>query len=130
MSQLHLVKHSDIEFCAISGVLSLYLCFLDDVGKLSTPHEAVLWRDEKEAVSAVERAGRGLHQAHLHVSAPWRNVENLLKSLLFFCFIHFVSNTNNVPWMENTQSSLLCFLPVLPDIYLFNFILQVFNFTL
>lgn len=38
-----------------------YFAFLYDIGELSDPDEAVVWGDEQEAVSAVQRGSSGLH---------------------------------------------------------------------
>lgn len=46
---------------------SPYLGSLLLVGKLARPQDAMLRGDQQEAVSAVERARRGLHHAHLHM---------------------------------------------------------------
>lgn len=49
-----------------------YLSFLDDVCKLPAPHKTTLGCYEKEAVTAVQRLGCRLHQAHLNVSTTCR----------------------------------------------------------
>lgn len=46
---------------------SPYLASLLPIGKLARPQDAMLRGHQQEAVSAVERARRGLHHAHLHM---------------------------------------------------------------
>lgn len=43
------------------------LVLLDDVGELSGPHEAVVWRDEQETVAAVQGGRSGFYQPGLDV---------------------------------------------------------------
>ena len=49
----------------------LYLVLLNDVGELSCPDKAVVWRDEQETIAAVEGGRSGLHQPGLHVPSAW-----------------------------------------------------------
>lgn len=44
---------------------------LDDIGKLSSPDEAVVWRDEQETIAAVQGGHSGLHQPGLDVPSAW-----------------------------------------------------------
>ena len=48
-----------------------HLVLLDDVGELSGPDEAVVWRDEQETVAAVQGGRSGLHQPGLDVPSAW-----------------------------------------------------------
>lgn len=48
-----------------------YFVFLDDIGELSDPDEAVVRGDEQEAVAAVQRGSSGLHQADLDMPSTW-----------------------------------------------------------
>lgn len=54
-----------------------YLGFFNDIGKLSAPHEAVFRGYEKEAVATIQRAGGGLHQAHLDVPPTYKQSSKL-----------------------------------------------------
>ena len=48
-----------------------HLSFLYDVGKLPSPDEAVVGRDQEETVSAVQGRGSGLHQPGLNMAPAW-----------------------------------------------------------
>lgn len=63
---LHCVKDTALE---ASYHLDTYLCLLDDIWELSYPQEAVLGREQKEAVPTVERRGSRLHQPCLNMSS-------------------------------------------------------------
>lgn len=48
-----------------------HLALLNNIGKLSDPDEAVLWRDEQETVAAIQGGCSRLHQSGLDVPAAW-----------------------------------------------------------
>lgn len=57
------------------------LVLLDDVGKLSGPHEAVVRRDEQETVAAVQGGRSGFYQPGLDVPPAW--IKDTHKELLW-----------------------------------------------
>lgn len=58
--------------CCFAALQShTHFVLFDDVGKLSGPDEAVMRRDEQEAIAAVEGGRSGLHQPGLDVPSAW-----------------------------------------------------------
>lgn len=60
---------STCNFVALKNCTNLV--FFNDIGKLSNPDKAVVWRDEQETIATVQGGCSRLHQSGLDMASSW-----------------------------------------------------------